>query len=115
MFPHARAHMFVCSAFLCFALPVFASVFSIENPIGAPDLISLIGAISKAVIQVGIPFAAIALIFGGFRFVSATATGNESKLTEARKLLWWTIVGTAVIVGGASLVYAVVNFAKTLG
>lgn len=103
---------------LVFFLPAFSAFafsFRIDNPLNAPDLPTLIGHITTAVIKIGVPLAAAAIIWGGFRFVSATAAGNETKLREARTFLWWTIIGSAVVVGGAALVYAAVNFAKTLG
>lgn len=98
-----------------YALPAFAFSLSIENPLHAPDLPTLIENITGALVKIGIPFAVAVLIWGGFRFITATAQGNEMKLKQARELLGWTIIGSAIVIGSWALVYAAVNFAKTLG
>lgn len=108
-------HFALVSAFFLFAFSVRAFSFRIDNPLNAPDLPTLIEHVTNAVISIGIPLAAVALIWGGFRFVSATSSGNEVGLKQARTFLWWTIIGATVVVGGAALVYAALNFAKTLG
>ena len=99
----------------CIPIIVRAISFRIDNPLTtSQDLLSLIANLSAAVVKIGIPFAVVALTWGGFRFVAATAQGNESKLKDARHFMWWTVIGSAVVVGEAALVYAAVNFAKSL-
>lgn len=110
-----KTFFFLYFFILSYSPYAFAASFKIDNPLKAQDFPTLVEHLSTAVMKIGVPFAVAALIFGGFRFISATAAGNETKLKEARTLIIWTIVGTAVIVGGAALVYAAVNFAKTLG
>ncbi|MBI2056503.1 MAG: hypothetical protein HYT37_03965 [Candidatus Sungbacteria bacterium] len=100
---------------LSYAHPALAYSIRIENPLNASDLPTLIEHLSTALMKLAIPFAVAALIWAGFKFVAASASGNEAKLKDARVMLQWIIIGTAIIVGGAALVYAAVNFAKTLG
>lgn len=91
-----------------------ADILTYPNPIVANDFATLVGSIAEAVIEIGIPLAVLAIIFAGFRFVIASARGDEAGIRSAKTILWWTIVGTAVVVGAAAIAYAVVNFAKTV-
>lgn len=63
----------------------------------------------KNIINYGLYFVgAIALIFiiyGGVKFI--TASGNPEKVTEARNILLYSILGIIVVV----LAYAIINFA----
>ena len=68
------------------------------NPI--PKITSipgLIHTILTGVLQVGIPIVALAVIYSGFLFVFAR--GNSEKLTEARKTLMYTLIGSAILLG----------------
>ena len=78
---------------------VFAlqSESSIENPIGATSVSSLVEAIAKVVAEVGIMVAAVFIIYSGFLYVSAR--GSEDQLKKAHTTFTWTIIGTAVILG----------------
>lgn len=84
------------------------------NPIQATDFPTLITSLAEAIIDIGVPLAVVALIFAGFKFVYAAATDDPSGIKEAKKILLWTLVGTAVIVGASALAIAAVNFAKNL-
>ncbi len=59
-----------------------------------PDFIYLLLDIVQ---MIGIPILAMAIIYSGFLFV--TAAGNEDKVTNAKKVFTWTLVGAAVILG----------------
>ena len=72
----------------------------------------LIG-IANYVGTIGLPVAAFFIILTGFMFVSAQ--GNEEKLTEAHRMLVWTIIGTAIILGAPVIARMIINFAKDLG
>ncbi len=43
------------------------------------------------------PLVVIFIIYAGYLFV--TAQGEESRIQKARTALWWTIIGTGVIIG----------------
>lgn len=91
-----------------------AEILTYPPPTEATDFPTLVENIAAAVIEIGIPFAVLAIIFAGFRFVIASARGDEAGIRSAKTILWWTVVGTAVVVGAAAIAYAVVNFAKTV-
>lgn len=97
-------------------LPVlaFAQTFEFPNPLKAQTFLDLVNAVARAVQEVALPFAVVAIIFVGFRFVSASAAGKPEAVAKARALFLWVLVGTAIIVGASILAQAVVNTVKTL-
>ena len=64
------------------------------------------------VTAIALPIAAIFIIYSGFLFV--TAGGNQSKVDAAKTTFYWTIIGTAIVVGAWALASAIVNFASKL-
>ena len=84
----------------------------LTNPIKADSFDKVVLGFAKLLAQVGLPIAAIFIVWSGFLFI--TARGDDKKLTEAKNTFYWTILGTAVIVGAYAIATAVVNFAKQL-
>lgn len=83
--------------FCSFSL-VFAQDTKISNPLGGTNSLSaLLGAITKVLIQLGAIVSALAIMYGGFLYV--TAQGNEEKLQKAQATVTWALVGTAVLLG----------------
>ena len=87
---------------------------TIANPIAAKSFPQLIQQIAKAVRLIALPLATVAIIFVGFKFVISSARGDEKGLGEAKKMFFWVIIGTAIIVGASALAEWIVKFAKTL-
>ena len=86
--------------------------YTIDNPIRANDFKEVVLAFARLLVQIGIPLATIFIVFAGFKFV--TARGDPKGIEEAKKMLFWTLVGAAVIIGAYAIATAVVNFAKEL-
>lgn len=84
------------------------------NPICANTFLELIQSVAEAARTIAVPFAVIAIIIVGFRFVAAAAGGKTEEVAKARKLFLWVLVGSAIIVGSTILVEAVINTIKTL-
>ena len=110
--PYARQH--INTAFLSLSLASFfafvpqyalAQSITIDNPTSFANFADFVEAILDVIVQIGVPIAAIFIIYSGFLFV--TARGNETKLEEAKKALLWTVVGTAVLLGSWVLAIAV--------
>lgn len=80
-------------------------VFALEgeevltNPLGknVDSFEKLIEIIATIAAKVGIPIAAIFIIYSGLLFV--TARGNEEQLKKAKKTLTWALIGTAILLG----------------
>lgn len=87
----------------------------IQNPIAPTSSFpQLIQSIAEAVRIIAMPLAIAAIIFVGFKLTVAAARGDEKGLGEAKKMLWWVLIGTAIIIGASILAQAIVNFASTL-
>lgn len=94
----------------------FAYALDIQNPIApVSSFPQLIDRIASALRTIVMPLAIAAIIFVGFKFVSAAASGNQAELTKAKTMLWWVLIGTAIVIGASVLAQAVVNFASGLG
>ena len=80
-----------------------SEVTRISNPLGSPDMTiwDLVDIVINLVQAVMIPIVVLFLIYAGFLFV--TAQGNETKLTKAKTVLMYTIIGTAIIIGAEAL------------
>lgn len=73
-----------------------------DNPI--PKINSLAGlvhALLDAIINIGWIFVVLALIYTGFKFV--TASGNPTELANAKKALLYTIIGGVILLGSMSI------------
>lgn len=69
----------------------------LTNPLKSQTIAELVENIAKLAAQIGIPVAAIFIIYSGLLFV--TARGNEEQLTKARKNFMWAMIGTAILLG----------------
>lgn len=70
---------------------------TLTSPLEAESFSALVEAIAKLAAQIGIPIAAIFIIYSGLMFV--TARGNEEQLTKAKTTFMWAMVGTAILLG----------------
>ena len=70
---------------------------AIENPLKSESILDLLTALLDVIVQVGIPLIALAIVYSGFLFVKAQ--GNDSELSEAKKTLYWTVIGAAIVLG----------------
>jgi len=86
----------------------------VPNPIAADDFGELIRNIATEIRRIAFPLAVLALVFAGFKFVTGAISGDAKKISEARTIFLWTLVGTAIVVGASVLAQAVVEFARTL-
>lgn len=87
----------------------FADSGEIPNPIAAKSFPCLIKTIAEAAIKIAVPIAVVAIIFVGLRFVLAGISGNSTKVAEARKLLLYVVIGSAIVVGSFVLATAAVQ------
>lgn len=71
---------------------------TLVNPLGAnTTLMSLLQRILDFVIQIGAVIVILMLVYVGYKFV--VAQGNETKITEARNMLLWTVIGALILLG----------------
>lgn len=72
------------------------------NPLqGGGSLWSLLDGILTFVINIGAIVVVLMMVYVGFKFV--TAQGNETKVTEAKKMLLWTVIGALILLGAKAI------------
>lgn len=69
----------------------------LQNPIKYSTFSAFAAAITKTAVQVLMPFIVLAFIYSGFLFVSAQ--GNDTKLSEAKQVLWYSMIGAFILLG----------------
>ena len=94
------------------ALRAHAEIVVIPRFTSCVDLTCVMLKIVDLIKLLGVTIAPIFLIYSGFLFVSAQ--GDPKKLETAKSTLWWTIAGTALLVGGSALAGVVIDFAQKL-
>lgn len=85
-----------------------AGAVQLENPI--PSITTIGGFVEillNIVLTIGIPIVAFFIILSGFRFV--TARGNPEALGEAKRMLLYSLIGGALLLGAWVLAEAIQN------
>ncbi|MBU3942635.1 pilin [Patescibacteria group bacterium] len=77
--------------------PLTVGAITIENPLGpdTDDFPKLIGKIISFTRNIALAVAPIMIIIAGYFFV--TAMGQPEKITTAKKIILWTLIGLIVI------------------
>ncbi|PIP73157.1 MAG: hypothetical protein COW88_02810 [Candidatus Lloydbacteria bacterium CG22_combo_CG10-13_8_21_14_all_47_15] len=86
--------------------------FSLPNPIAAGTFPDFIKKVLDVVLQIGVPVAALALVYSGFLFVKAR--GNAQELETAKKAFVWTVIGVAILLGAWILATVIDTTIKNL-
>lgn len=80
----------------------------IPNPIsGADSLETVIASVADAASTIALVLAPVFIVVAGLQFLFAGE--SEQKISQAKKTLWWTLIGTAIVVGASILTNAVIN------
>ncbi|MDP2648257.1 MAG: hypothetical protein Q8P35_03395 [Candidatus Yanofskybacteria bacterium] len=82
----------------------------IPNPLESDDFGEFVTKMTDALFALAIPAAVFIIILAGVRFV--LSQGNLTKIAEARKMLWYAIIGLAIILIGSgfiSLIESILN------
>ncbi len=75
---------------------------TLMNPLqGGTSLESFLNTILSFVIRIGAIVVVLMLVYVGYLFV--VAQGSDSKLTDARKALLWTIIGALILLGAQAI------------
>lgn len=93
---------------------------TLVNPLGSNTcsangtcLSSFLSSIMKFVVQIGSIIVILMLVFVGYKFV--VAQGSDSKLTEAKQMLLWTIVGALILLGAQAISLGIQSTVQALG
>ncbi len=85
---------------------------TLANPLKAESFSDLIAAILQIMIQLGTPIAAICFVYTGFVFV--TSEGDPKKLDTAKSMFFWTVIGTAIILGATIILQILQSTVQSL-
>lgn len=102
----------MASTFLPFV--ALAQSQEVPPPIKARTIGELIVDITSFVARIAVTLAAIAIIVVGFKFVSASVSGKVEGISEARKILLWVLIGTAIVVAARIIAPAIIESLKNL-
>ncbi len=69
----------------------------LTNPLNVGSIPALVESIAALAAKIGIPIAAIFIIYSGLLFV--TARGSEEQLKKAKTNFMWAMIGTAILLG----------------
>ncbi|MBI3572309.1 hypothetical protein HY091_02135 [Candidatus Kaiserbacteria bacterium] len=82
--------------------PATSNGVTLLNPLGSgASLPSLLTSILQLVVEIGSIVVILMLVYVGFKFVAAR--GEPGKITEARQMLLWTIVGALILLGAEAI------------
>jgi hypothetical protein len=75
----------------------------LKNPLAAgldtfPKIFAAV--YNNIILPVAIPFIVLSLMYVGFKFVVARKTGNSDGYADAKRILKYTLIGTALLLGG---------------
>jgi len=96
---------------LIFVLVIFASLFplitegqivEIKNPIEADNFWELLDALIDVIFILSIPVGTIMFIVAGFYFIAAA--GDPEKITTAKKMVLYTLIGLLIVFCAKGLV-----------
>lgn len=86
--------------------------FTLTNPIDSDDFAQIMKKIAELIVKIALPILVVMIIWAGAQFVFAQ--GNEKKLEDAKKTLWYSLIGALLVVGAYAIATAIENFAKKL-
>lgn len=78
----------------------------LENPINIDSIEELILRIVEVVLFILYPIAILAIIYAGFKFI--TAQGKPDEISDAKTIFFWAVVGTGLLIG-ANVILALVR------
>jgi|SRR3989338_817744 len=84
----------------------------LDNPIKAENFLDLLDQVVDLAMYIAIPIIVIAIIYAGFLFVKAR--GKEKEITDAKNVLMYVVIGSAIILGAELLKDIVVNTITSL-
>ena len=83
------------------------------NPLESESFTSLMESISQLAVEIGIPIAALFIIYSGLKLV--TARGNEESIKKATTGLTWAIIGSGILIGAWTIMKILQSAVESLG
>ena len=83
------------------------------NPLKTDSFTSLMESVSQLAVEIGIPIAALFIIYSGLKLVMAR--GNEEDIKKAKIGLTWAIIGSGILIGAWTIMKILQSTVKSLG
>jgi len=93
---------FLILSLFCFGFALAQEETLIPNPIPQENFEELVNAVLDWILNIALVLMPLLLVWGGMTFI--TAAGDPSKVETAKKIIFWTIVGFAVVLLSKSLI-----------
>jgi hypothetical protein len=84
----------------------------LNNPLKVNDIQGAIKYFMNVLIKIALPFIVIFFLWSGLKFI--LAQGKPDKITEARRMFWYTIIGTLLILGAWTITNAIIGTVNSL-
>lgn len=109
-----KVKLFIVSLTL-FLFPFFVfAQDAVANPKGIHNPLSKLGSVKDVllallniVVQIGVIAVVFFIVFAGFKMV--WARGNPEELAKAKNILWYTMIGGAVVLGAEAILQLINN------
>lgn len=85
-----------------FLIPLTVSGIEISNPLEYDTFEKLIESLINFIFGLAIAVAPIMFIIAGFLFL--TAAGNPERIDRAKKMIWYTVIGLAIVLLSRALI-----------
>jgi hypothetical protein len=99
--------LFVLANF-CYAAPSGAQTINIPNPIQSTSTIDLINTIANYLLWIAVIGAPLVLIIAALMFM--TAGGSEQKVTTAKKMFLWAVIGLSIALISKGIISLIKDF-----
>lgn len=83
------------------------------NPLKTDSFTSLMESLSQLAVQIGIPIAALFIIYSGLKLVMAR--GNDESIKKATTGLTWAIIGSGILIGAWTIMKILQSTVESLG
>lgn len=79
----------------------------LENPIRFDTIYQFLDGLLGLVVAIGFPVIVLFIVYIGFTFVQASATGKTDDLKKAKDNLWYALIGALILLGAQALSLAI--------
>lgn len=84
----------------------------LKNPLKVDTIEGAVQFFVNTLIKIAIPVIVLFFLWAGLKFI--LAQGNEKKITEAKNMFWYTIIGTLLILGAWTITNAIIGTVNSI-
>lgn len=85
---------------------------ALKNPLKIDNIKDAVRFFVNTLIKIAIPFIVVFFIWAGLKFI--LARGNPKDLEDAKKMFWYTIIGTLLILGAWTITNAIIGTVNSI-